>query len=93
VLEEVDCTPSALRADLAGGAVSVARLHSAAELIAHAADLCSDSAGLLHGNERRWRTSRNESTESSTLRGDGVETGHRDDDVTGADCARSPLTH
>jgi hypothetical protein len=57
VLEEVDFTPSALRADLAGGAVSTVRLHSAAELTAHAADLCSDSAGLLRGNERRWRTS------------------------------------
>lgn len=56
VLEQVDFTPRALRADLAGGAVCIARLYSAAELIAHAADLCSDSAGLVHGNERRWRT-------------------------------------
>jgi hypothetical protein len=29
-----------------------------AELIPHAADLCSDSAGLVHDNERRWRTFR-----------------------------------
>jgi deazaflavin-dependent oxidoreductase (nitroreductase family) len=29
-----------------------------AEMISHAADLCSDSAGLVHGNERRWRTFR-----------------------------------
>jgi hypothetical protein len=56
VLEQVDFTPSALRADLAGGAVCIARLYSAAELIAHAANLGSDSAGLVHGNERRWRT-------------------------------------
>jgi hypothetical protein len=30
-------------------------LHSAAEMISHAADLCSDSTGLVHDNERRWR--------------------------------------
>jgi hypothetical protein len=30
-------------------------LHSAAELINRAADLCSDSAGLVNDNERRWR--------------------------------------
>jgi hypothetical protein len=28
---------------------------SAAELVDHAADLLSDSAGLVHENERRWR--------------------------------------
>ena len=55
ILEHVDFTPTALRADLAGGKVSAARLYSAAELISHAADLCSDSAGLVHDNERRWR--------------------------------------
>jgi hypothetical protein len=39
-------------------AVSAARLYSAAELISHAADLCSYSVGLVHDNERRWRTFR-----------------------------------
>ncbi len=58
VLEHVDFTPSALRADLAGRHVASGLLYSAAEMIAHAADLCSDSAGLVHGNERRWRTFR-----------------------------------
>jgi hypothetical protein len=53
VLEQVDFTPSAQHADLAGGAVCIRRLYSAAEMVAHAADLCSESAGLLHGNERR----------------------------------------
>jgi hypothetical protein len=66
VLEQVDFAPNALRADLAGGAVCIARLYSAAELIAHAADLCSDSAGLVHGNERRWRTFRPRVSEFST---------------------------
>jgi hypothetical protein len=55
ILERVDFTPAALRADLASGRVSVGLLYSASELVAHAADLLSDSAGLVHDNERRWR--------------------------------------
>jgi hypothetical protein len=58
ILDRVDFTPAGLRADLAGGRRSAARLYSASELISHAADLCSDSAGLVHANERRWRTFR-----------------------------------
>ena len=58
VLERVDFTPAALRADLADGQVSTGLLYSAAEMISHAADLCCDSAGLVHDNERRWRTFR-----------------------------------
>jgi hypothetical protein len=58
ILEHVDFTPAALRADLADGHVSTGLLYSAAEMISHAADLCSDSAGLVHDNERRWRTFR-----------------------------------
>jgi len=58
LLEHVDLSPVALRADLAAGRVSAGLLYSAAELISHAADLCSESAGLVHGNERRWRTFR-----------------------------------
>ena len=37
---------------------STGRLYSAAEMIDHAADSASDSAGLVHDNERRWRTFR-----------------------------------
>jgi hypothetical protein len=55
MIELVDFTSSALRADIAGQRVDPKRLYSAAELIAHAADLLSDSAGLVHDNERRWR--------------------------------------
>ena len=55
VLEHVDFSPAALRADLAGVRTSPRRLYSAAELIGRAADLLSDSAGLVHDNERRWR--------------------------------------
>jgi hypothetical protein len=58
ILEHVDFTPAALRADLDGEQVSVGLVYSAAELISHAADLCSDSAGLVHANERRWRVFR-----------------------------------
>jgi hypothetical protein len=53
----VTSPPGAL-CDLAGEKVSIGRLYSAAELIGHAADLCCDSAGLVAGNERRWRTFR-----------------------------------
>ncbi len=58
ILERVDFTPAALRADLAGKKISIGLVYSAAELTSHAADLCSKSAGLVHGNERRWRTFR-----------------------------------
>ena len=58
LLEHADLTPAGLRDDLAGGRVSAGLVRSAAELIDHAADLSSESAGLVHGNERRWRTFR-----------------------------------
>jgi hypothetical protein len=58
MLDYVDFTPAALRRDLGGSRISPRRLYSAAELIGRAADLCSDSAGLVHDNERRWRTFR-----------------------------------
>ncbi len=58
ILDHVDFSPAGLRADLAAERVAPQRLYSAAELIAHSADLLSDSAGLVHDNERRWRTFR-----------------------------------
>ena len=58
ILDRVDFAPAALRGDLGQGRTSVGRLYSAAELIARAADLSSESAGLTHDNERRWRTFR-----------------------------------
>ena len=60
ILDAVDFAPAALRADLAARRITPRRLYSAAELIAHAADLSSDSAGLVHDNERRWRTFRSQ---------------------------------
>ncbi len=58
ILESVDFTPAGLRRDLGGPRVSPGRLYSAAELIGRAADLCSESAGLVRDNERRWRVFR-----------------------------------
>ena len=58
LLDQVDFAPAALRADLTGAQVAVGHVHSAAEMIDHAADLLSDFAGLVHDNERRWRVFR-----------------------------------
>jgi len=55
LLDHIDFTPAALRADLAGERSVPRYLRSAVELIDHAADLLSDSAGLVHDNEPRWR--------------------------------------
>jgi hypothetical protein len=58
MLERVELTPSALRADLAGARIAPRRLHSTAEVISRAADLCCESSRLVHDNERRWRVFR-----------------------------------
>lgn len=58
MLEQLDLTPGAVRADLAGPRVAAKRLSSAAEVISRAADLCCESAELVHDNERRWRVTR-----------------------------------
>lgn len=55
VLGSVDFTPDAIRTDLDGQRTAPRLVHSAVELIDHASDLLSDSAGLVHDNERRWR--------------------------------------
>jgi hypothetical protein len=72
ILDQTDFTPEALRADLAGEKVSASRLYSAAELISHAADLCSDSAGLVHDNERGWRTFRQRVSELTAASHNGA---------------------
>jgi hypothetical protein len=58
ILERVDFSPAALRTDLDGPRESPRYLHSVVELMDRAADLFSDSAGLVHQNERRWRVFR-----------------------------------
>ncbi|MEZ5143524.1 MAG: hypothetical protein R2726_13545 [Acidimicrobiales bacterium] len=55
LLDAVDFQPSAVRADLDGPRSYSALMYSAIELIDRAADLLSDSAGLVHDNEPRWR--------------------------------------
>jgi len=55
LLDRINFTPAALRRDLESSRVVPRLLYSASELIAHAADLLSDSAGLVHDNEPRWR--------------------------------------
>ena len=58
MIEHVDLTPAAVRADLAGGRISPRRLRSAAEVVARAADLCCESSRRVHDNERHWRVFR-----------------------------------
>jgi hypothetical protein len=58
MLDRIDFTPAALRADLGGARVAPGRLYAAAEVLSRAADLCSESAELVRDNERRWRTTR-----------------------------------
>jgi hypothetical protein len=58
MLDRVDFTPAALRDDLGGPRVAPRRLYSAAEVVSRAADLCCESAQLVHDNERRWRVTR-----------------------------------
>ena len=55
VMERVDFSPAALRADLAGARSAAGYLYAAAELINHAADLSAASSVLTHEDERRWR--------------------------------------
>ena len=55
VMERIDFSPAALRADLAGARSAACYLYAAAELINHAADLSAASSVLTHEDERRWR--------------------------------------
>ena len=58
ILERVEFSPQAVRADLSGQRVFPGYLYSASELLDRAADLVSESAVLVHDNERRWRVFR-----------------------------------
>ncbi|CCK24999.1 hypothetical protein BN159_0620 [Streptomyces davaonensis JCM 4913] len=51
----IDFAPAALRVDLGGERTAPAYLYSASELLDRAADLMTESATLVHDNERRWR--------------------------------------
>jgi hypothetical protein len=58
VLERVDFTPAALRADLAAERHAPRYLFSAAELIDRAVDFCAEGSVLSRENERSWRVFR-----------------------------------
>lgn len=58
LLAPLDLSSEGVRSDLAGPRVLPRYLHSAAELLDRAADLASESAGLVRDNERRWRVLR-----------------------------------
>jgi hypothetical protein len=55
ILDLVEFTPAALRADLAEKRLAPRYLYAAAELIDRAADLLAEGAVLVHDSERRWR--------------------------------------
>lgn len=55
LVDQVDLSPAALRADLAGPRSAASYIYSACELLDYAADLVTASATLVHDNERRWR--------------------------------------
>ena len=58
IFDKVDFSPAALRHDLAGSKSVPGYRFSVTERADRAADLLSDSAGLVHDNERRWRVFR-----------------------------------
>lgn len=58
IITLVDFSPDAIRKDLAGIRSYPAYLYSAKELIDRAADLITETASLVHDNERRWRVFR-----------------------------------
>jgi len=58
ILDRVEFDTVSLREDLAGDNVSAKLLYSAAEIVGHAADVLSASAGLDADNERLWRVFR-----------------------------------
>lgn len=55
LLEAIDFSAAAVRADLAGERRYSPLLYSTSELLDRAADLMAESAALVHDNDRRWR--------------------------------------
>lgn len=58
ILDHIEFTPEKIRDDLKSIRSYPGYLYSAAELLDRAADLSSESAILVHDNERRWRVFR-----------------------------------
>ena len=55
ILNKIDFSPHALREGIDGLQIYVDYLYSASELLDRAADIASESAILVHDNEKRWR--------------------------------------
>jgi len=68
ILNQIDFAPEKIRNDLRNVRSYPGYLYSAKELLDRAADLASESATLVHDNERRWRVFR-ERLEQITRRG------------------------
>jgi hypothetical protein len=79
ILDRIEVTAAALRADLAGPRLAPRYLYDAAELIDHAADLLAQGAVLVHERERRWpgllRTPREPTPEQARADGGVDEAG------------------
>jgi len=58
ILGQVDFDPKSIREDISMVKRYPELLYSASELLDRAADLSSESAMLVHDNERRWRVFR-----------------------------------
>lgn len=58
ILESIEFTKDKIREDLSGPKFYPEYIYSSAELLDRAADLASQSAVLVHDNERRWRVFR-----------------------------------
>jgi len=65
ILDHLDLSSSGVRKDLAGPRSYPAYLYSASELLDLAADGLTESAALIHDNERRWRVWRARAEEVS----------------------------
>jgi hypothetical protein len=70
LVESLDLTPGALRADLADDRRAADVVLAATELIDHASDVLSESASLTHDNEPRWRAFRSRVVELLDDEGD-----------------------
>jgi hypothetical protein len=71
IIKKIDFSNSAIRSDLIRTKFYPNYLYSAAELIDRSADLASDSAVLVHDNERRWRVFRAKVKEFSSKNQNG----------------------
>lgn len=55
LLDRIELSPDAVRADIAAERAAPSYLYSASELLDRASDLIVESSVLVHDNERRWR--------------------------------------